>query len=118
MLKAFSDLVREVAGHVRTVDAVGARTELEANEGVLIDVREPGEVEQRCARGAEPVPRGMLEVSLPERFPDPEQALYLHCAGGGRARLAAAQLEQLGYRRVTAIDASLEDIIEAFGHGD
>jgi phage shock protein E len=37
-----------------------------------------------------------------------------HCAGGGRASLAALTLKQMGYAQVYAITAPFDDIKAAF----
>lgn len=117
MLKPLGEMVMEVAGHVRTIDARSACEEIKANGGLLVDVREPGEVELRAAGGTLNVPRGVLEIKLPELYPDPDTPIYLHCATGGRARLSADQLHRMGYRNVTAVTCNIDVVCEIFGHG-
>ncbi len=114
MLKTLPQLIAEASAELRVVDANTARQELSENQGVLVDVREPPETVVNPANGSINIPRGVLEIKMPESFPDPDHPIYLHCATGGRARLGAEQLERLGYRRVTAISCSLETVCEVF----
>ena len=114
MLKTVSDLVMEVSANVRSLPAEQALEELKAGGGCLIDVREPAEAESRSVSMAMNVPRGILEMTLPKHYPDPDAPIYLHCATGGRARLSSDQLQRLGYRRVTAISCSLDDVCRIF----
>ncbi len=117
MLKTLPELIKEASTGLRVVDANTARQEMKENQGVLVDVREPPEAAAHPAAGALNVPRGVLEVKMPEMVPDEDRPIYLHCATGGRARLGAEQLERLGYRRVTAISCGVETITEVF-NGD
>jgi rhodanese-related sulfurtransferase len=110
-----SEVVLEVTGKVRTVEAEAARLEILNSGGMLLDVREPAEVAVRAAQGSVNIPRGLLEWKLPELQPDPTAPVYLHCAAGGRAVMAAEQLGRLGYEKVTAISCGVESVCEAFG---
>ena len=114
MLKTLPELIKEASAALRIVDAQTARAELKENQGVLVDVREPAEVNARANTTALNVPRGLLEIKMPEKFPAADHPIYLHCATGGRARLGAEQLERLGYQRVTAISCGIEIVCEVF----
>ena len=56
---------------------------------------------------------GMLEFYADPTSPyhrpefDPERRVILHCASGGRSALAAATLQQMGYRNVAHLDGGL-----------
>ena len=117
MLKTLPELIAEASAGLRVIDASTARQELKENHGVLVDVREPPETAAHPAAGAVNIPRGVLEVKMPELYPDEDRPIYLHCATGGRARLGTEQLERLGYRRVTAISCGIETITEVFDEG-
>lgn len=87
---------------------------------VLVDIREPGELEQTgTIPGAIHAPRGMLEFYAdpttayhrPEF--DPRQRTILYCASGGRSALAADTLMTLGYRKVAHLDGGLKAWREA-----
>ena len=114
MLKSVPALIEEVAGDVRIVDAATAKAECESRDGVVVDIREPQEVDIKSATGTVHVPRGLLEFKLPEIVPDHDRPLYLHCASGGRARLGADQLRRLGYTNVTAISCGIDTVCEVF----
>jgi rhodanese-related sulfurtransferase len=114
MLKSVEELMRELHGKVRVVDAATALSESRENGGIIIDVREHNEVDIKTAHGTRHVPRGMLEFQLPKLCPDHQHPVYLHCASGGRARLAVEQLLRMGYKNVTAISCSFEEICAVF----
>lgn len=115
MLKPLPELIAEVSEHIRLVDAATARAEARDNDGLVIDVREPPEVEEKPSPANINVPRGMLEVRLPELVPDPNRPIYLHCATGGRARLSAEQLQRIGYTSVSAITCGIDTVRERLG---
>jgi len=117
MLKSLPDLIQEVAGHVRAVDVRTAREEARENGGLIIDVREPPEVAEQASPGTVAIPRGVLEVKLPELVSEPSRPLYLHCASGGRARLSAEQLQRMGYENVTAISCGIETVCDVLSDG-
>ncbi|MDQ6959693.1 MAG: rhodanese-like domain-containing protein [Mariprofundaceae bacterium] len=69
---------------------------------LLLDVREPGELQAGFLPGALNVPRGVLEVKADPNIPrheakpaDREQEIIAYCASGGRSLLAAATLRQM-----------------------
>lgn len=114
MLKTTPELLRELEHRVRVVDAVTALEESRARNGIIIDVRETDEVNVKTARGTLHVSRGMLEFKLPQLCPQHDRPIYVHCASGGRARLAVDQLQRLGYTEVAAISCSFEEICRIF----
>ena len=87
---------------------------------VLVDIREPGERQKEgFIDGAVEAPRGMLEfwadTSSPyhrEEF-DPDKRIVLQCASGGRSALAAATLQDMGYRNVAHLDGGMKAWKEA-----
>ncbi|MGH2616836.1 MAG: rhodanese-like domain-containing protein [Thermomicrobiales bacterium] len=111
MAKTAAELVAEAKKRVEnlTVDDVAA--ELERGGTLLVDLREPGELEQQGAiPGAVHAPRGMLEFWADPTSPyhraefDPARRVVLHCASGGRSALAADTLQQMGYANVAHLD--------------
>jgi rhodanese-related sulfurtransferase len=111
MTKTAAELVAEAKKRVEnlTVDDVAA--ELEQGDTLLVDLREPGELEQQGAiPGAVHAPRGMLEFWADPTSPyhrpefDPNRRVVLHCASGGRSALAADTLQQMGYANVAHLD--------------
>jgi rhodanese-related sulfurtransferase len=73
----------------------------------LIDVREAGEYNSSHIAGASPVPRRHLESLLPHAVPFAGTPLVLCDDDGRRARLAAATVERMGYRRVLVLDGGI-----------
>lgn len=114
MLKTIPDLIKIASENVVKVDAAKAKTEIEKNNGLLIDVREPSEHAINNAVGAINIPRGVLEMKLVEIEKNPDRPIYLHCATGGRATLAAEQLQRVGYNKVTVISCKAENVCDAF----
>ncbi|MFL0798632.1 MAG: rhodanese-like domain-containing protein [Cellvibrionaceae bacterium] len=106
------ELVQQAAGGIRRLDAQTALAEYQEKQGLIIDVREPGEVSQLPTPGTINIPRGVLEMKITELCPNEEAAIYIHCASGGRATLAAEQLKRLGYTDVTAIACTAQELCQ------
>ena len=74
----------------------------------LLDVREQSEFETGHVPGTIHVSRGRLEFRIwkplghPGKF-DMNRKIYMQCATGGRATLAAKQLKDIGFTNVTAV---------------
>lgn len=116
MLLSIAELAAQVDPRIRMLCPQTAYQECQQNPAAMvIDVREPHECQQQPVAGSINIPRGMLEVLLPQQAADPHQPLYLHCASGMRATLAAEQLIRQGYTRVSVIRASLQAICTARG---
>lgn len=114
MLTPIPDLLKTITPNQRRIDAQQAKSELDTNHGLLIDVREPAEHATKAATGAINIPRGLLEMKLMEIEKDAERPIYLHCASSVRATLAAEQLTRVGYKQVTVITCKAEQVCEAF----
>jgi len=73
---------------------------------VVIDVREPGELNAGKVAGAINIPRGMLEFQVDPQSPRfhgnlaLDKNVILYCASGGRAALAGKTLKEMGYSNV------------------
>jgi rhodanese-related sulfurtransferase len=113
-------LIAEAKAHVEHLTADEVAAELEDQEVLLVDLREPGErIEHGVIAGSIHAPRGMLEFYAdptsayfhPEF--DPARRTILYCASGGRAALAAETLTRLGYTRVTYLRGGLLAWVEA-----
>jgi rhodanese-related sulfurtransferase len=114
MAKTAAEMVGEAKKRVENLSPDQVAAELEAGDVVLIDVREPGEVQQNGAiAGAVAAPRGMLEFWADSTSPyhrpefDPNRRIIVHCASGGRSALAADVLQQMGYGNVAHLDGGL-----------
>ncbi len=112
MLKTVPELVAEARADLRCVDAEKAHAEMKENDGTIIDVRELVEVNNLAAPRSVHIPRGILEMKIAEVIPDENHPIYLHCATGGRATLAAQQLQNMGYTRVSVVTCPINTIKE------
>lgn len=113
MLITIPALIQQASQNVRRIDAATAFAECQSKSGLVIDVREPGEVSGKPVAGSVNIPRGVLEMKITDLCAEPDRAIYLHCATGGRATLAAEQLQRMGYSEVSAISCGLDDICKA-----
>jgi phage shock protein E len=113
MLKTVPELLTEARKNLRLLDAVAAMAECTDKGGTVIDVREPGEAQAKPAAESLNIPRGVLEMMALEKFQDANHSIYLHCASGARATLAAEQLARLGYADVTVISCGIDAVCEA-----
>ncbi|MDT5008502.1 MAG: hypothetical protein QOH57_119 [Mycobacterium sp.] len=111
MAKSVEEMVREAKERVENLSVEQVAAELESGEALLVDVREPAELEQQGSiAGAVHAPRGMLEFvadpSSPYHRPEFKRGrrVILHCAGGGRSALGADVLQQMGYANVAHLD--------------
>src|SRR5690606_12975245 len=100
-----------------TVDELRAMRESQTPHA-LIDVREKGEFVQRHIFRAVPIPRGLLEIRMPQRVPVRDVPIILYDVDGHRAGLAAETLEAMGYQDVRLLDGGLEAWAAAGGRTD
>lgn len=101
--KGYKQLLQEANAQVRTLSPEEAEKLLASGNALLIDLRDPREVERegRIA-GAHHCPRGMLEFWIdPESpyhkpyFAEPKSFIF-HCASGWRSALAARTAQEMG----------------------
>ena len=110
---AIPELIKIVSQNIRCIDAATAFKECHQENGIMIDVREPAEVLASAIEGSINIPRGVLEMKIAEFCPSVDTAIYIHCASGARAALAAEQLQRVGYKKVTAISCAIDVIHQA-----
>lgn len=111
MAKTAKQLVAEAKERIQNLDVEQTAAEIEGGDVVLVDLREPAELEEHgVIPGAVHVPRGMLEFRADPSSPyhdeslDPGRRTILHCASGGRSALAADLLREMGYEDVAHLD--------------
>ena len=114
MAKGIKDFVAEAKATVETISPGQADANARTGAGVLLDVREPGELTKDGKLRSDHIhiPRGLLEAKA-----DPASGVadadltavqgklpvMVVCASGVRAAMAAARLKEMGY------DAQLVD---------
>ena len=117
-IKTIQNLVSEVMGEIKTIDAEEAYQMVQNKNCNLIDIRESNELENTgSVEGASHIPRGMLEVYLDPNSPvfqngqiDQNKEFVLFCAGGVRSALAVKSLKDMGYQKVSHIDGGFGSI--------
>jgi rhodanese-related sulfurtransferase len=101
--------ILQVRKTVKTTDMAGYLAVVNNPDGaLLIDVREPAEYRAGHVPGTVNIPRGALEFSIWKHlgYPgkvDMSKKIYVQCLTGGRATLAAKQLQDIGFTNVTAV---------------
>jgi rhodanese-related sulfurtransferase len=117
MLRSLAGILEEVRKTVPETTCEELKRRLDAGEKiVLVDVREPEEWRQGVLPGAQPVPRGLLELQLPRFVRDPEAPIVVYCAGGIRSLLAAEALQRLGYGKVESLAGGFADWARGKGY--
>ena len=101
--KGYRQLLEEANAKVRTVTPEEAQAMSASGEALIIDLRDPREVERegRIA-GAHHCPRGMLEFWIDPESPYHKpyfaeaRSFIFHCASGWRSALAARTAQEMG----------------------
>lgn len=116
-----ADLVARARQSIRETPAADIRSRLGA--AALIDVREPAEFATGHLPGAVNIPRGMLEFEISTNphvggvtdpaLADRSRHIVVYCLSGGRAALAAAALQELGYTNVESIQGGIRACVDA-----
>ncbi len=111
MIKPVSEFIDAAKSQCKCITATEARKLIEQNpNATIIDVREPKEAEASKLSNSVNIPRGLLEMKIGDLCPDAAQPIFVHCGAGGRASMAAARLQEMGYTNVHVIDAKFTDI--------
>lgn len=114
-MPTISELIDDAKGRIANLTPTEVAAELQANHALLVDIREPQELEDNgVIPGAIHAPRGMLEFWADPTSPyhrsefDPERRTLLYCASGGRSALATATLQELGYQDIAHLDGGIK----------
>lgn len=108
MTKGLKDFVAQARARVETITPQQAHDSASNELAILLDVREPGELNQDGKLGSDyvHVPRGLLEAKAdPDSgMSDPgltgargQMPVMVVCASGARAAMAAERLQEMGY---------------------
>ncbi len=115
MIKTPAEMIAKAQTKINCLDIPAAKALYVANkEAFIIDVREAQNADNAKLNAAINIPRGVLEMQIAKHCPQPDSLILTHCAGGGRASLAALTLQEMGYTNVHAITAKFEDIKALF----
>jgi rhodanese-related sulfurtransferase len=108
-MKTSHDLVIAARSRVREVPIAQADQAL-LRADVLLDVREADEFATGHLQGAIHVPRGLLEFKLSgsPALAARDLKVVLYCKTGGRAALAAAVMQDMGYVDVVSIAGGID----------
>jgi rhodanese-related sulfurtransferase len=115
MLLSKEQLLSQAKENVTVLDVDQALSQCQQCTGVMIDVREPAEAQALPIKGAVNIPRGVLEMQMLERYPDENLPIFVHCASGARAMLAAEQLQRVGYKNVYVIGCDAQTLAKKVG---
>ncbi|HET8807884.1 MAG TPA: rhodanese-like domain-containing protein [Methylophaga sp.] len=104
MAKTAMDLVQAAKAGIREVSVSQAQRMLD-EDSIALDVREPAEFDAGHIDGARHIPRGILEFAIAndQDFQDKTRSIVVYCKSGGRAALATATLQQLGFTNAVSI---------------
>jgi rhodanese-related sulfurtransferase len=108
-MKTSHDLVMAAKSHIQEVPIAQAEPAL-LRADVLLDVREADEFGTGHLPGAIHVPRGLLEFKLSgtPALSARDLKVVLYCKSGGRAALAAAVMQDMGYLDVVSIAGGVD----------
>ena len=115
MIKQAGEFIAEAQEQINCVNVVEAKAIYDRGDAVIIDVREAESANKSKLAESINISRGLLEMKTHKHCPEINTVILTHCAGGGRASLAALTLKQMGYKNVYAITAPYEEIKKAFG---
>ena len=112
MVTSAKQLVEAANAVVPRITAADAQELIATGNVLVVDVREPTEVQQSGkVAGAVHAPRGMLEFLADPESPyhdphfDKDKTVITYCASGGRAALAGQVLKEMGYGEVYNLGA-------------
>lgn len=100
-----SQLVAQIKNQISEISVTDVKELLEHDQACLIDIREQSEYEDGVIEGALKIPRGVLEFKIAdeEAANTPDTKVILFCRSGNRSALAAASLENMGYKNTMSM---------------
>lgn len=113
--ESIDQYVAQVRKTLDTTDMEGYLAAVRDPKGaLLVDVREDGEFDAGHVPGTVHISRERLEFRIwkPLGYPatvDLNRKIYVQCASGSRATLAAKQLKDIGFTNVTTVVMDLAD---------
>lgn len=94
---------------VTNVDAKQFSEMLTKNDGVLIDLRTPAEIEKGYIKGSKMI--DFTDKNYEQEFAklDKNKPTYIYCAGGGRSGSAAEYMQEHGFKKVVNLQKGFND---------
>jgi rhodanese-related sulfurtransferase len=93
--------------HRKNIPEISARELKQAIDNeedfYLIDVRDPDEFAQGAIPTAIHLSKGWIEAKIEKVILDKNDKVVLYCGGGNRSILAAANLQEMGYKNVSSL---------------
>ncbi len=112
-VKTLMDFVKAAKSQITEIEVSEVVTHLDDGYQVL-DVREPMEYMSGTIDGSLNVPRGVLEAASDHQYPgnnknlqDRDKKWLLLCATSGRSAMAAAVMQQMGFKNVKNINGGM-----------
>ena len=90
---------KKVTGTITSVDCEKA-LDLQADDGVLVDVREKDEYKESHLEGAINIPYTEIVDQIEEHVTDKDSVIIVYCKSGKRSAMAAKSLLEAGYTRI------------------
>ena len=119
-IKTIKSLVDEAMQIVTTIEPKEAKTLLELDNHLLIDIRDIRELwKSGTVKGARHIPRGMLEFWLDPESPyfksdlKVEMVKILYCASNWRSALASRALIEMGFSDVMHVKGGFQSLVDA-----
>jgi phage shock protein E len=103
----FQKLVARAKQNITEISPAEARTQVEAGDAILIDVREEDDWREGHAQGARNLSRGLIELEIEEQMPDTTKPIICYCGGGSRSALVVESLQKMGYENVRSLAGGL-----------
>jgi len=120
-MKTGAQLVAEAKTKIQELTVQQLAALLQSSQARIIDVREPAEFVAGHIPGSVNMPRGVLEMQLPQHPAVAQQKdavlaltelaaepLYLICRSGARSALAAESLQRMGFRDIYSIAGGIQ----------
>jgi rhodanese-related sulfurtransferase len=113
-MTSVKELITAAKAGIENLTPAEVAAEVDEGEALLVDVREPAETMNGIIPTAVLAPRGTLELYADATTPhhmaafEPFRRLIVYSAAGSRSALAAASLEDLGYRDVAHLQGGYQ----------
>lgn len=102
-ISRFQKLVGDAKSRIKEVTIREVAAQTGAKKPILIDVREDSDWNEGHAQGAIHLSRGIIELKIEDKIPDPNTPIVCYCGGGSRSALVVDSLQKMGYTHVASL---------------